>query len=288
MFRLKLPSWACRLLGLGCSRSSGAALCDARVKVPHILEYSAFCDIGTKRSNNEDRYFINPTRRVFVVFDGMGGLRAGEVASATAAAVFEDLTAGGGIFTGAAQAKDDLAEMAAAAHSAIRAAAERDLNLYGMGTTLTGAAITEALDLQLVHAGDSRAYLLRNGRLTALTEDDTLVAVLLKSGVINEEQAKRHPMRNELSRYLGQSNMPGAALPESTKLMPGDTLLLCSDGLLVLAEAEIEAVLSVDRSAKQSCDELLRRALLAKARDNVTAIVIRIIAVTEKLDCRPQ
>lgn len=289
MFGIKLPAWVRKLFGLEPVSTSGTLVHTNRnVLVPHILEFASFCHIGTRRTNNEDRVFINPTRRVFVVLDGMGGLQAGEVASATAAKAFEEGTALGGIFPGVAEAAPSLQQMALAAHRSIRDAAGSDPNLFRMGTTVTGAAVTATLDLQLVHAGDSRAYLLRGGELRRLTEDDTVVAALVRAQLITEVQAKGHPMRNELSCFLGQEDLSDVGLPPSVTLMPGDTVLLCTDGLLILSEAEIGAILSLDQSAQKSCEQLLRRALEAKARDNVSAIVIRIIAVNEKLDGRPQ
>ncbi len=226
-----------------------------------VARHSALSDIGLRRKTNEDTFVAAPP--LFAVCDGMGGAQAGEVASRLAA---EALTAG--VANGST-----LLVAADQANAVVFARAGEDEGHTGMGTTLTAALLEEDTG-HFVHIGDSRAYLLRDGELTQVSEDHSLVAEMVRDGRLTEEEAAAHPHRSVLSRALGTDE--SVDLDEfAVDLRPGDVLLLCSDGLSgpVTDRAIAEAL------GLEDPDEAVAT-LIAEARrhggpDNITAIVLR-------------
>jgi protein phosphatase len=233
------------------------------------FKYGARSDVGLLRDGNEDAMYAGP--RLLAVADGMGGHAAGEVASRvvieTVAALDADppeadLT--GALRTAVETANTYLREMVAA-----------DGALEGMGTTLT-ALLWVGQQLGLVHIGDSRAYLLRDGQIEQVTHDHTLVQNLIDEGRISPEEATTHPQRSWITNALdGRSGVQ----PDLTirDVRPGDRYLICSDGLssYVTEPTIAEALQTPD--PQEACDRLVDLALRAGGPDNVTCIVADLV-----------
>ena len=224
--------------------------------------YAAATDRGLVRANNEDAYLLAPP--LFAVADGMGGHRAGEVASAEA---LQTLAKQAGHDT------DSLVAAVDAANSAVYARASSSPDLAGMGTTITAMVITHD-GVQIVHVGDSRAYRLRDGRLRRLTQDHTVVDRLAREGKITQDEIEHHPQRSVLERALGVSPEVAADV-QLIDVHPGDRLLLCTDGLTsMLHDDDIRRVLHTERDPQAATQRLIREALNAGGKDNVTAIIV--------------
>lgn len=174
----------------------------------------------------------------------------------------------------AAQAAQQLADSLKNANNLLRETVEDRPELAGLGTTFTGF-ITVDDQLALAHIGDSRLYLLRDGRMTQVTKDHTFVQKLVDSGKITEEEAKTHPRRSVLMRVLGDVDSSPQIDTAVLDTKPGDVWLLCSDGLCgYVDEADIERVLRKRSSLQQGVDELINRALFYGAPDNVTVVLV--------------
>jgi serine/threonine protein phosphatase PrpC len=273
------------------------------------VEIAARSDRGKKRANNEDTYLVFRTGRfveriqsnipeselashyedggyLLAVADGMGGSRAGEVASR------EALIEGFRLVLRAPRwllSLDDPstrdAEIEAffervhgylgGMHAALLRQMAADPSKAGMGTTYT-AAYSVGFDLFVVHIGDSRAYLFHDGNLRRLTRDHTLAQRLADQGAIAQDEVESHPQRHVLTRVVGGSGGWFRAEIHHTRLSPGDTVLVCTDGLTgSVPEEEIARVLGGEASCEGACDSLLQAALERGAPDNVTMIVAR-------------
>jgi PPM family protein phosphatase len=234
------------------------------------LRFGAATDVGRMRTNNEDSYLSE--RPVAAVADGMGGHNAGEVASAIA---IEELAAlrGKGPWPNEKAATDDLKQAIVRANRRIREAAAADRELNGMGTTLV-AVLEDGDAVHLANVGDSRAYLLRQGELTQVTVDHTLVQELVDDGRLSPKDAERHPQRSMITRALGVDHQVEIDL-FTYKLLPGDRLVLCSDGLSdVLKPAQIRNALLRVRDPQQAAERLVALAVEGGGPDNITVIVI--------------
>lgn len=260
-------------------------------------------DPGKKRESNEDQFLIaelsksmrilqtslpEPESRVggehahlFLVADGMGGERAGERASALAIAAIEQFTLNTiKWFFGAdrAEAEKALREFQAALRQAdtriLDEAAEHP-ELSGMGTTVT-MAFQVGAQLCVVHAGDSRAYLYRDGQLHQLTEDHTVVAEMIKNGTIREEDAVRHPLRHIITNVVGGHD-PGVKVEaRAIELQAGDRLMLCSDGLTEMVKHdELKAVFDAGQAPEAMARTLVAQANERGGRDNITVVIAR-------------
>ncbi|MGH3957944.1 PP2C family protein-serine/threonine phosphatase [Mycobacterium sp.] len=232
------------------------------------MRYAARSDVGLVRSNNEDSVYAGA--RLLALADGMGGHAAGEVASQlviAALAHLDDDEPGGDLL-----ARLDAAVRAG--NSAIAEHVELEPDLEGMGTTLT-AILFAGNRLGLVHIGDSRGYLLRDGELTQITKDDTFVQTLVDEGRITREEAHSHPQRSLIMRALtGHEVEPTLTMRE---VHTGDRYLLCSDGLSdpVSDETILEALKVPD--VTDSADRLIELALRGGGPDNVTVVVADVI-----------
>jgi serine/threonine protein phosphatase PrpC len=224
-------------------------------------------DTGRQRRENEDNAFARAP--VFVVADGMGGARAGEVASKIAIETFERDLPGDG------SPEDRLAGCVREANRRIYEVSRSEHEHAGMGTTLTAAYLDDS-DLAIAHVGDSRAYLFRDGELTRLTRDHSLVQELVQRGKLTEEQASEHPQRSIITRALGPE--PDVDVDTRTyPVRPGDVLLLCSDGLnSMLSDEQIAHVLASAGSLREAADELIAEANEAGGRDNITVVLFRL------------
>jgi serine/threonine protein phosphatase PrpC len=224
-------------------------------------------DVGRVREGNEDAFVVEPP--LYAVADGMGGARAGEVASQLALATITEMQK-----AGTASLEDEVRE----ANRIVFARAGEDERYAGMGTTLT-AVLASPEAIHLAHVGDSRAYLLRAGALRQLTRDHTLVERMVQAGEITPTEADVHPHRNVLLRALGTE--PKVEVDaDDVGLLEGDRILLCSDGLTTMvAEDQILTILGATVGQPQdAADRLVRAANRAGGIDNTTVIVLDVEA----------
>jgi protein phosphatase len=233
------------------------------------LRYALGSDTGHVRSGNEDAAYAGP--HLVAVADGMGGHAHGEVASRAVISVIarlDDDVPGSDLLSSLQGAVDE-----AQAHLADMVAANPDLR--GMGTTLTAVLVSEGR-LGLVHVGDSRGYLLRDGQLAQITHDHTYVQELVDLGEITPEEASAHPRRSLILRALDGINPVEADL-RLREARVGDRYLLCSDGLssVVTASTLAEALATPDRQG--AADRLVELALRAGGPDNITVAVVDVV-----------
>jgi PPM family protein phosphatase len=226
--------------------------------------------VGQVREGNEDALLLKNS--VFAVADGMGGHLAGEIASATALEPVEALD--GRVFPDATEAATALADAVVAANATVSRLATDNPSYRGMGTTLT-AALIEGRRIHVAHVGDSRAYLLRGGQFSQLTDDHTLVQHLVDEGQITREEAAHHPQRSIITRAIGVS--PEVDVDSMTlELQPGDQLLLCSDGLTgVVDDHVIGELLDTTADPDIAVDQLVQLANEAGGPDNITVVLLR-------------
>src|SRR6266511_4270551 len=228
------------------------------------LNRGAMTDMGRMRKNNEDRYLI--AGRLAAVADGMGGHRAGEVASAIAMEELATLEHAGPWPT-PAEAGEALRAVFLAANRRIRETAAKDAEFEGMGTTLV-ALLEDGDSVHLANVGDSRAYLLRNGEPSQVTVDHTLVQELIDEGRLRPDEAERHPQRSIITRALGVESDVEVDL-FTYKLLSGDRLLLCSDGLSgVVDEHRIRNVLLRVPEPQRAAEKLVAMANEGGGPDN--------------------
>ncbi len=223
----------------------------------------AASDIGQVREGNEDSFLVE--QPLFVVADGMGGHRGGEVASSLALDTIQSLFV---------RNEGSLVGQVEEANRAVFERSQADRNVAGMGTTLT-AALVDGDRVQLAHVGDSRAYLFHDHDLTLLTEDHTLVHRMVMDGEITEAEAEVHPHRSILTRALGVDGR--VKVDESTiEVAPGDRILLCTDGLTgMVGEEQIRTILdSTPGDAQGAVERLINEANRAGGVDNITAVVL--------------
>jgi PPM family protein phosphatase len=221
-------------------------------------------DTGRQRNANEDSLFARAP--IFVVADGMGGAQAGEVASKAAAEAFERELPD-------APPERVLRETIERANREIHEHARADPSLTGMGTTITAAIVdVSGEEVAIGHVGDSRAYRLRAKRLERLTRDHSLVEELRRKGQLTDAQAEDHPQRSIITRALGPE--PEVQVDVQTvTAQPGDTFLLCSDGLTTMLDDErIAAILVTASSLNAAVRALIEEANRAGGRDNITAL----------------
>ncbi|WP_460363930.1 Stp1/IreP family PP2C-type Ser/Thr phosphatase, partial [Actinocorallia lasiicapitis] len=238
------------------------------------IRYAARSDVGMLREGNEDSAFAGA--RLLAVADGMGGHVGGEIASAEAIETLRKLDTE----VPADQLLVALEHSVRAANEALRHRVEGDPSLQGMGTTLT-AMLWSGSHVALVHIGDSRAYLLRNGELFQITHDHTLVQSLVDEGRISLDDAATHPQRSLLLRALdGRSEVePDLSLREA---QVGDRYLLCSDGLSGVVSAEtIHQVLTGHADPEQAIRQLIDLANRGGGPDNITCVVADVINLDE-------
>jgi protein phosphatase len=236
-----------------------------------VLGRHAFAtDPGRKRRQNEDAFVVRPP--LFAIADGMGGARAGEIASALAAgALNESGTRSGG--------EDRVRELIQEANRRVHERASNDPATSGMGTTMTVALVEPTGDITFGHVGDSRAYVLRGDTLEQLTDDHSLVAELVRRGELSASDAEVHPQRSVITRALGTD--PDVDVDAFTvHPQPGDIYLLCSDGLSDMVAGEgIEEVLLANRGdLDDTAKALVRAANRGGGDDNITAVLFEIVA----------
>ncbi|OIJ91914.1 protein phosphatase [Streptomyces colonosanans] len=240
------------------------------VRMSLSLRFAAGSHKGMIREGNEDSGYAGP--RLLAIADGMGGQAAGEVASSeviSTIVALDDDVPGSDVLT-------SLGTAVQRANDQLRAMVEEDPQLEGMGTTLT-ALLWTGQRLGLVHVGDSRAYLLRDGVLTQITQDHTWVQRLVDEGRITEEEATTHPQRSLLMRALGSGDHvePDLSIRE---VRAGDRYLICSDGLSgVVSHQTMEETLASYQGPQETVQELIQLALRGGGPDNITVIVADVL-----------
>jgi len=233
-------------------------------------------DVGRVREHNEDACLADTAQGLFIVSDGMGGQQAGATASQIVVKVLPEM-----IHQRLEHLKrpstralrQALCDAIAELSRRIREEATGKLGLQGMGATVVLAYVRGRF-AHVAHMGDSRAYLLRNNRLDQLTGDHSITGILLRRGEITARQAKEHPARGQLSRFVG---MEGEAIPEArtVELKQRDRLLLCTDGLTgMLTDKRIVQILKKDPEPTVACRALVDAANQAGGKDNITVVIV--------------
>jgi len=237
-----------------------------------MLQAAYISDRGCVRSNNEDCCLAEPEIGLYVLADGMGGAKAGECASRMAVDTVAEIIRE----TGRRDSQVLLKAMEEA-NSRVLKAAHNDPTLEGMGTTLVAALEVEG-NLCIASVGDSRAYVLDDGGLRKVTDDQTWVNEVGRPMGLDEESLRNHPWRHVLTMAIGAS-APLTVNYYSVPMSPGSLVLMCSDGLHgVVGSAEMEQILRGGRngvSLEESCRRLVQAAKEAGGPDNVTAVLVR-------------
>ena len=232
-----------------------------------IVEKATITDVGRQRQSNEDAFFERSP--LFAVADGMGGARAGEVASRMAV---EELAA---MSDPGSKAEESLRAVAQSANRRIYEMAQGDSEHAGMGTTFT-AVYVNGREVAVGHVGDSRLYRLRAGSFERLTDDHSLVEELVRQGKLTPEEAEVHPQRSIITRALG----PEADVQVDTfthAARDGDVYLICSDGLSgMVSEPQMAELLGASRSLDDAARALIDAANAAGGKDNITAVLFRV------------
>jgi serine/threonine protein phosphatase PrpC len=240
--------------------------------------------VGRQRQHNEDTFLVADEARLYLVADGMGGHAAGEIASRIAVDSIsefilhtkeDDGTWPHAYDENYRRTTNRLMAAVRLANTRVLEAMRKDARLRGMGTTVV-ACLADDTTMSVAHVGDSRAYLIRNGQLSRLTNDHSWVFEQVQAGMLTEAEAEKHPLRNVITRALGGalSVSPDAAEVEAH---PGDVYLLCSDGLtgMVPEEEILRVVTDSSGDIEKACQELIDTANERGGLDNVTAILVR-------------
>lgn len=257
--------------------------------MPNRPSVIGLTDVGKARTRNEDSLSLVPAAGVAVVADGMGGHPGGDVASRIAAETAADVLRQE--MEQVRRPTDDVHERLSSAmrrsvlraHEEIRARAEREPALDGMGTTLTAFVVDAASDLFVLgNVGDSRAYRFRAGELARLTRDDTWVQERVDAKQLTLEQARRHPFAHLLTQCLGLEDTPKPRITEGT-VQVGDFYLLCTDGLVgMVDDSVVQQILSTEiggnggGAGEGALRALIGAANAAGGHDNITAVLVSI------------
>jgi serine/threonine protein phosphatase PrpC len=241
------------------------------------LDFAAGTDLGCQRSNNEDSFGYDLLRRLYVVCDGMGGMAAGEVASAMAVRelvqTFDVASAAGP----ALPVEERLSKAIRAANNSVRESAAASSQLQGMGTTLVCACL-DGSRILIGNVGDSRAYFWREGKCFQITRDHSLLAEQLSQGLITPEMAATSDLQSVITRAIGVAEVVEPDL-FTAETREGDGILLASDGLSRYVDTdEIGAMLGSGHPLQLICQGLISIAKERGGADNITCIVLRVIA----------
>ncbi len=233
-----------------------------------VRRSAGLTDPGRKRRRNEDAFVCESP--LFAVADGMGGAQAGEIASRLAAAALREGTVDGG------GGQERVASLIQEANRRVFERSSADASVSGMGTTMTVVLVGEDV-VTIGHVGDSRAYLVRDGRLEQVTEDHSLVAELVRSGKLSPEEAERHPQRSVITRVLGVD----AEVDIDTftvEAREGDLFMICSDGLTsMIGDDTILAAVEQHRSdLRRAAKALIEAANREGGEDNITVVLVEL------------
>lgn len=235
------------------------------------FECASRTNVGLKRKINEDSLFVDSERGLWAVADGMGGHDAGEVASATVVEALRNLPR-----------VENLDELASAAKDALAGANRQLIDLarssgsqQSIGTTVVGIAIADG-DFRCFWMGDSRAYRFRDGYLSRVSRDHSLVQKLIDAGMLSPEDAEHHENANVVTRAVGVSEQVEVDVV-SGDAVPGDQFLLASDGLTRVVEDDEIASELQSSSPDQAADKLIELVLSRGAPDNVTIVIVKLL-----------
>ena len=239
--------------------------------------------VGRQRQHNEDAFLVEDQAKLFLVADGMGGHAAGEIASRIAVDSItefilhtkeEDGTWPHAYDEQFRRSTNRLMAAVRMANTRVLEAMRKDARLRGMGTTVV-ACLAEGTTVSVAHVGDSRAYLIRDGALSRITNDHSWVFEQVQAGMLTESEAEKHPLRNVITRALGGALQ---VTPDASEIeaKPGDVFLLCSDGLTgMVPESEILRVVSENSgSLDKACAQLIDVANERGGLDNITAVLV--------------
>ena len=251
------------------------------------MEVKAFglTHVGRQRQHNEDSFRVEDDARLFLVADGMGGHAAGEIASRiTVDSICEFVT----------QTKEDdgtwphaydeqysrttnrLMTAVRLANTRVLEAMRKDARLRGMGTTVV-ACMADDTKMSIAHVGDSRGYLIRDNKITRITNDHSWVFEQVQAGMLTEAEAEKHPLRNVITRALGGALQVNPDASE-IEMKRGDVYLLCSDGLTgMVAEDDILRLVAQDESLEAACERLIAAANERGGLDNITAVLVKAV-----------
>lgn len=244
--------------------------------LPSRIAVGSASNVGKVRAQNEDAFHADPEHGIFIVSDGMGGHQAGEVASKVVVSVLPKM-----IVARLQRLKNPRSRAARywLKHDILKLSQQLHMEttnrtaVRGMGATLVVALVCGDR-AYIAHMGDSRAYLFRENHLTQLTEDHSIVAYLLRNREITEEEAKTHPARGNITRFVGMSE-PVYPDVQTVALKVGDRLLLCTDGLTgMVTNKEIQEILCHQPDPQKACDQLVHVANLAGGNDNITVVLV--------------
>ena len=255
----------------------------AKLRPLRPWQFAGDSDVGRERAHNEDAILVDAERKLVVLADGMGGYQAGEVASQLAVDVVREDTSDATLTevdlgridpdTGISVAMRQLRGAIEKANNRICSVARGREELNGMGTTIVAARFYDGR-VGIAHVGDSRCYRLRENVLEQLTRDHSYVQDQLEKGLISEDEAKHSPQKNLITRALGIDAIAEADVQEF-RTQPGDTYLLCSDGLSDLVDDEsLQAELVTDQSPAERTKTLIDAANANGGRDNISVIVV--------------
>lgn len=251
------------------------------------FESFGLSDRGLRRHHNEDAFLVRDDLGLAIVADGMGGHAAGEVASDLAVKEVERTVARTHFPTGDTWPEEwdrrlsananRLMSSIVAAHRSVTDAVEENIGLRGMGATVVATLLDPATArLTLAHVGDSRAYVFHESELILLTSDHSWVHEQVIAGLLTEDAARNHPLKNVVTRALGGAQEPLVDVREEA-MRPGDAILLCSDGLnTMLEDSEIEVLLQRESDLAKAGQSLVQEANRRGGVDNVTVVLLRI------------
>lgn len=258
-------------------------LADADTLKPLVIRAAGGTDVGCVRERNEDAYRIDLESGIFIMADGVGGHGGGDKAAQMATTLLPEILRRRVAESPEPHSSDDPAIAAMLGdslhelgHHMHEAGASR-LEYKDMGATVVVALLT-ARHAHIAHMGDSRAYLLRDGSLRQLTEDHSIVGLLVRNGEITPQEAENHPAKGRISRFVGmEADVP--ATTRAVELRAGDRLLLCTDGLWgMLPDAQLMAILAEGNDPEGTCTSLLAAGKRAGGQDNLTAVVCNLLA----------
>lgn len=246
-----------------------------------VIQAAGLTDIGLVRKNNEDNFGYDLRHGIFIVCDGMGGQQAGELASKIAVDTVLDYynqehsrsDVGAPAFEGVSQRAANLATSIQLANQAIHDTGARDIRVQGMGSTIVAVSIDGEL-FSIANVGDSRIYLIRKNEVVQLTNDHSLVMEQVRRGLMTLEEAEQSKMQNVIVRALGTDDTVEPDLADH-EFVPGDVLLMCSDGLSRYVKEEKMAEAVNQESLEQACSDLIEAAKAGKSDDNITCLLIR-------------
>jgi len=255
-------------------------------KVPLKISFAARTDLGLKRKVNEDSFFADPKYGLFMVLDGIGGHRAGEVASRLGVNTIKEnvtrhlkskkLALTSDYNQALSREGNILKDSLIVANKVIFEAAHSETEHYGMGTTAVSLLVGDR-SVAIAHVGDSRIYLIRDHSIEALTEDHSLVMEQFKRGMISAEEARKSDMKNVITRALGADEQVNPTIDEIIPLQD-DLFLLTSDGLtdLVSDDEILNLILENRGSLERSCEALINKANERGGKDNTTTILVNL------------